>query len=170
MKVYRARGNKNPYPIFATEQSACFDLSVSLREKSTIKVFSSTNREQEIPVRKAENGDLIVKIPSRYRAMIPTGLHFDIPEKHVLKVYPRSGFSFKTGMNLINGVGIIDADYVEEVFILMFNTSETPVFVKNGMRIAQGLLEPTLDYQIEASKAKPKQKTSREGGIGSTGG
>ena len=42
---------------------------------------------------------------------IPTGVRCKINDNYVLKIYPRSSFGFKYGMNLANTVGIIDADY-----------------------------------------------------------
>ena len=93
----------------------------------------------------------------------------DIPENHSVRVYPRSGLSSKKGLNLINCVGIIDADYVEEVFIPVYNNSQERLRIYNGERIAQAEMtynqRPILDFIFE----KPVQKSDRSGGFGSTG-
>ena len=68
-----------------------------------------------------------------------------------------------------NGVGIIDSDYVEESYILLHNVSDSLVVIANGERLAQCVLEPVLQYDIEEVSEPPSQKTDRDGGIGSTG-
>jgi dUTP pyrophosphatase len=70
---------------------------------------------------------------------------------------------------MANGVGIIDSDYVEESFMMLQNISDSMATVENGERIAQCLIEKTLRTKIVETKEKPVQKTSRDGGFGSTG-
>jgi dUTP pyrophosphatase len=70
---------------------------------------------------------------------------------------------------LPNSVGIIDSDYVEQSFIMLQNMSESLVVIQHGERLAQAMLEPVYDYSLMVSEEKPQQKTSRDGGFGSTG-
>lgn len=103
------------------------------------------------------------------RAAIPTGLILDIPEEHVVKVFARSGLSYKHGISLANCVGIIDHDYREELFVLLENNSDVPYHVNRGDRIAQFLLEKVLNYDLLETQERPAILPSRDGGIGSTG-
>ena len=66
-------------------------------------------------------------------------------------------------------VGIIDADYVEESFMMLENISDSLATISNGERIAQCLIEKTLRMEIVETTERPEQKTDRDGGFGSTG-
>jgi dUTP pyrophosphatase len=70
---------------------------------------------------------------------------------------------------LINGVGVIDSDFIHETHVLLYNTSDGPITIGQGDRIAQAMLEKTEQYQFEEISEAPTQKTSRSGGFGSTG-
>lgn len=151
-------------PEYATTSSACFDLSAYLSNDTIITFFEPNNKKNELVVTDSR----LVMIPN-YRYMIPTGLIFDIPQGHHIKVHPRSGQSIKQGLITVNNTGIIDEDYVEECKCLMINTSGINISIKNGERIAQAevcKVEPIWIYNIEK---RPTQKTNRDGGFGSTG-
>jgi dUTP pyrophosphatase len=156
-------------PAFATEGSAAFDLKVCIDEGDKIRAFGPFNKEIELPVRKANNNSAYIQILPQYRTLVPTGLIFDIPQKHVVKLYIRSSMAFKYGLGLANDVGIIDSDYVDPVYVMIYNMCDTPINLYHGDRIAQGILEKTLTYTLEETKTAPAKKTSRDGGIGSTG-
>jgi len=113
--------------------------------------------------------ELQISISPADRVLIPTGLIFDIPEGHSVRIHPRSSISLKKGLTLTNGEGIVDSDYYHETFIMFTNTSADEVRIKHGERIAQGELIKTLDYSLEESIIVPEQKTNRVGGFGSTG-
>ena len=101
--------------------------------------------------------------------MVPTGLILDIPIGYSVRLHPRSGLSLKQGLVLANAQGIIDSDYVEELFVLMYNMSDNVMTINNGDRICQGELIKTDKYTIEETLIQPKIKTDRKGGMGSTG-
>jgi dUTPase len=69
---------------------------------------------------------------------------------------------------LANNTGIIDSDYVDPLYVVLYNLSDTLVMIKNGERIAQGMLQKTLKYTLSETTTKPEQKTDRDGGLGST--
>jgi len=167
MKIFKQRESA-VIPEFATEGSACFDLRACFEDGMRIKTYNPHNKMIEIPVKMGANG-LQLQLQPQFRTLIPTGLIFNIPNNHVMKCYPRSGMAVKYGVTLANSVGIIDSDYVEEVFITLFNTNDTPITVYNGDRLGQAMLEKTLTYTLEEAKRRPSQKTEREGGFGSTG-
>jgi dUTP pyrophosphatase len=103
------------------------------------------------------------------RLMVPTGLIFDIPEGYSVRVHARSGLSLKQGLVLANSEGVIDSDYIEELFILVHNISDNGISIAHGDRIAQGELVVREAYTIGEISCHPGQKTDRVGGMGSTG-
>lgn len=97
-----------------------------------------------------------------------TGLAFEIPEGFVMKVYSRSGHGFKNDTVLANSVGIIDSDYVGQLFVRLHNHGEEPFIVKKGDRIAQGMIVPV--ERVEFPVVEELKQTERgTGGLGSTG-
>jgi dUTP pyrophosphatase len=168
MKVFKLRDNAE-VPAFATEGSACFDLKACLQADTKMKTYSPHNKEIQVGTRISSDGRVSAVLHPQFRTLIPTGLIFDIPKNHVLKVYARSGMSVKNAIGLANSVGIIDSDYIEEVFIPVYNMSDTPINIFHGDRIAQAMLEKTVTYTIQAVSKRPEQKTERTGGLGSTG-
>ena len=43
------------------------------------------------------------------RALIPTGIHLDIPEGYEIQVRPRSGLALKRGLTVLNTPGTVDS-------------------------------------------------------------
>lgn len=168
MKVFKHHATAE-IPSFATEGSACFDLKVSLLEDTRVRSFNPHQREMEIPVKMASNGKLSVQLQPQFRTLIPTGLIFDIPEKQVLKLFIRSSMALKNGLFMANGTAIIDSDYVDPVYMMIYNASDTPVVVYDGDRLAQGMLQKLLNYSLSETTTKPSPKSDRTGGLGSTG-
>ncbi len=107
-------------------------------------------------------------IKPRERAMIPTGLSFEIPPGFEIQTRPRSGLAWKHGLSIINTPGTIDADYRGEVKILLINSGEEPIEIKDQERVAQCVLAPV----IQAVWLESNELTDSErgvGGFGSTG-
>lgn len=152
-------------PKIATEQSACFDLAACFAGKNNYKGFNSNNGVIDRVFGSANQ----IKIMPGDRILVPTGFIMDIPEGYSVRLHSRSGLSIKSGVVLANQEGIIDSDYVEELYVLLVNTSDNPYVVNNGDRVAQGELVPVLSYEILETKKLPTKKTSRNGGMGSTG-
>lgn len=101
-------------------------------------------------------------------AVIKTGLAFEIPQGYVMRVYSRSGHGFKNGVRLVNCVGVIDSDYRGDVMVGLKNDGPTMMWVRQGDRIAQAIIEPV--ERIEFEWAGELSSTERGmGGIGSTG-
>ena len=103
------------------------------------------------------------------RIAIPTGIILEIPEGHVVKVFARSGLSYKKGISLANCVGIIDHDYREELFVLLQNNSDGSYVINHGERLAQMVLEKVLNYELLEINERPAIIKTRDGGLGSTG-
>jgi dUTP pyrophosphatase len=101
---------------------------------------------------------------------IPTGLVIASPKGHFLLIAARSSLSFKKGLAMANGIGIVDPDYAgpnDEIHIIVHNFTDQPVEVKKGERLAQGLFLKTEQAQWEEVD---QLRNVDRGGIGSTGG
>jgi dUTP pyrophosphatase len=81
---------------------------------------------------------------------------------------PRSSIS-KTGLMVMNSVGVIDKSYRGELIAALWNTTEAPVTVTKGQRLVQLVardMSDITDYTI----VDQLPETSRgSGGFGSTG-
>lgn len=77
----------------------------------------------------------------------------------------RSSVAKNTTLRLSNGVGIIDADYRDEIKVLIDNIGDEAAWINAGDRIAQ--LVPCYAYPHLDVPVKNKD---RVGGFGSTGG
>ena len=102
------------------------------------------------------------------RAVIPTGLSFEIPAGFEIQARPRSGLAAKQGLSLVNTPGTIDADYRGEVKIILINLGQEPVEIKNQDRIAQLVLCPVLQAEFEVVDDL-SDSARGAGGFGSTG-
>jgi dUTP pyrophosphatase len=130
-------------PFYATEGSACFDIAVVL----------------EADVAVMEPGQTVV---------FGTGLKLDIPEGYQLKLHVRSSTGIKKSLMLANVTGIIDSDYVDELKVALYNRSGGAVPVLSGAVLAQAELQEVIQCDFEELEEAPLQKTSRNGGLGST--
>lgn len=90
-------------------------------------------------------------------------LGFNIPAGNKIVMYPRSSLLVKFG--IMQPTSIIDADYSGmEIHVPLYNTTNKPVTLKAGDRVAQIELheyERILDWNFEDNE--------RTGGFGSTG-
>lgn len=98
--------------------------------------------------------------------LISTGVVANIPEGHFGLLVMRSSTSIGLGMGLLNGVGIIDSDYKDEIKLILpvlTNQSADKIISMIGRqdRIAQLIIIPYV--------ALTESKGKRKGGIGSTG-
>lgn len=167
LKIYKLYDNAHT-PQYGTMNAACFDVSAFIEFQTSVKLYTKDNKEVTSLANQDEKGNNI-QIPSEWRALVPTGLIFDIPKKHCVKIYPRSGLSTKKGLNLINCVGIIDSDYVQQIYIPIYNNSQERIKIYDGDRIAQAEMVLSEQIQIEIIKERPERKSDRDGGFGSTG-
>ena len=109
-----------------------------------------------------------VEVPPGAIRLIPTGLVFAVPDGHFLAIIARSSTPYKRGLVIANSVGVIDSDYrgpADEVKIQVLNVTSEPVSVKQGDRLAQGII--LAAPRVEFDEGQPAA-TSR-GGFGSTG-
>jgi dUTP pyrophosphatase len=102
------------------------------------------------------------------RALIPTGLIFELPQQVEAQVRPRSGLALKHGVTVLNSPGTIDADYRGEVGVILINLGVEPFVVARGERIAQMVIAPVTRAKLREGK-KLSETDRGAGGFGSTG-
>ena len=102
------------------------------------------------------------------RAMIPTGLYFEIPEGYEAQMRPRSGLAIKHGITCLNSPGTIDSDYSGELKVILINLSNQEQKISNGERIAQVVIS-----KVERALLQPVDQLQESlragGGFGHTG-
>lgn len=112
--------------------------------------------------------DKPVVIAAGARALIPTGLFFEIPEGYEIQVRARSGLAIKNGIAVLNSPGTVDSDYRGELCVILYNSSDTSFTVNNGDRIAQIVVAPVTRANFVASDLLSETERG-SGGFGSTG-
>ncbi len=144
-----------------------FEIARGWEDKEILLPQRATKYSAGYDIAAAE--DVIVPpfTPGSKPTLIPTGLKAYCQPDEFYMVVARSSTA-KKGLVLSNGIGIIDADYYDNMKndghfqILVFNISSEPVTVKKGERLAQVIFQKYLTTDIDT----PGQE--RTGGIGST--
>ncbi|NLD00152.1 MAG: dUTP diphosphatase [Gammaproteobacteria bacterium] len=136
-------GTEFPLPEYATAGSAGLDLRAMLTENLEI-----------------EPGQTV---------LIPTGLAIYIEDASVAAmILPRSGLGHKHGIVLGNLVGLIDSDYQGQLQVSCWNRSNSSFTIAPGDRIAQLVLVPVIQAQLEITDSFIESERA-QGGFGHTG-
>ena len=136
-------GSEFPLPAYATPGSAGLDLRALV--------------ESPLELRPGE------------AQLIPTGLAIWLEDPALAAVIlPRSGLGHKHGIVLGNLVGLIDSDYQGQLMVSCWNRGTSAYTVQPGERIAQLVLVPVV--QVELEVVEDFAATRRGGGgFGSSG-
>ena len=104
-------------------------------------------------------------------ARVPTGLQIALPRGHEGQVRPRSGLAARHGVTVLNAPGTIDEDYRGELQVLLINHGPESFTISHGERIAQLVVAPVVQVEIElVNEEAALGGTERgDGGFGSTG-
>lgn len=110
-----------------------------------------------------------IEIPPKGTVKVPTGIRVHLDDDKFLAIYPRSGLGFKYKMQLYNGTGIIDSDYIfsdneGHIWCKFYNDSPEgkTITIKQGEAMCQGIIQQffkTIDDETDGI---------RNGGMGST--
>jgi dUTP pyrophosphatase len=101
--------------------------------------------------------------------LIPTGLSIWVEDPALAAVIlPRSGLGHKHGIVLGNLVGLIDSDYQGPLMVSCWNRGAQPYVVQPGERIAQLVVVPVVQVELEVV-ADFAASTRGAGGFGSSG-
>ncbi len=167
MRVNVINNSENPLPKYESEYAAGLDLRASFKyitPENPLKLYG----EGEIVFAGEHHAKTMLRLEPGSRAIIPTDMFVSIPSGHFAAIYPRSGLSIKKGLGLCNSVGVIDADYRGNIGIPVINNGLETIWIEDGERIAQLILQPyiTVDWNQVTSLDETKRG---EGGFNSTG-
>jgi dUTP diphosphatase len=117
-------GQDFPLPQYATGGSAGLDLRACLDQPLTLE-------------------------PGQAQ-LLPTGLAIYVEDPGLAAVIlPRSGLGHKHGIVLGNLVGLIDSDYQGQLMVSCWNRGREPYTVQPGERIAQLIVVPVVQVELE---------------------
>jgi len=140
MKIEIYRETDNPLPEYQNKGDAGLDIRSN--EDVSIRAFSWTT--------------------------IGTGLYIIIPFGYEGQIRTRSGLAAKYGLQVLNSPGTIDSGYRDELKIILMNHNHLPYEIKKGDRIAQLVIKPMTQAQLEEISEMDRDN-DRGGGLGSTG-
>jgi dUTP pyrophosphatase len=101
--------------------------------------------------------------------LVPTGLAIHLEDPGLAAVLlPRSGLGHRHGIVLGNLVGLVDSDYQGQVMVSVWNRGDRPFTIEPGDRIAQMVVVPVVQVEIEVV-AGFAQSARGAGGFGSSG-
>ncbi len=101
--------------------------------------------------------------------LIPTGISIFIANpQYCALILPRSGLGHKHGIVLGNLVGLIDSDYQGQLMVSTWNRNHTPYAIQPFERIAQLVITPVLQVELEIVEEFIHSDRGI-GGFGSTG-
>jgi dUTP pyrophosphatase len=125
VRILDARiGREFPLPAYATDGSAGLDLRACTDAPLTLA-------------------------PGRAE-LIPTGLAIHLADPSLAAVIlPRSGLGHRHGIVLGNLVGLIDSDYQGQLMVSCWNRAAEPYTVSPGERIAQLVVVPVVQVELE---------------------
>ena len=109
----------------------------------------------------------IIILPGRAE-MIPTGIAIALPKGFEAQIRPRSGLAAKNGITILNSPGTIDSDYRGEISAMLINHSKVNFEIERGMRIAQMIIAPVVQFNLIKTETLDETKRGA-GGFGSTG-
>lgn len=114
--------------------------------------------------------DSPMRIAPGETAEIGTGIAICIRDPNYMALLaPRSGLGVKHGIVLANTVGIIDADYQDEIRAALFNRGGAPYEIAPGERICQLIIQPIARASLEIVSEFSQTTARGKGGFGSTG-
>ena len=136
--------NQENFPKYQTQDSAGIDLRARIEEPVVVQAGETK--------------------------LIGTGVAINLDNPNLAAmILPRSGLGHKHGIVLGNLVGLIDSDYQGQLMISVWNRSEVAYEIQPLERIAQLVIVPVVQAQLNVVEAF-KETQRGTGGFGSTGG
>lgn len=148
MRILDPRLHNWGLPRFQSDLAAAWDLHACLHEPMTLR-------------------------PGDPAALVPSGFALLMGQAGMAAlIVPRSGLGHRKGLVMGNAVGVIDADYMAEIMISVWNRAAPgtdPVVIEPGDRIAQMLFVPVLRPMVNLVEDFTHDTARGAGGFGSTG-
>lgn len=157
-------------PSKSTDLAGAFDLTA----RGIIAWYDSFNKslteDELVQVNDAFKSGKKIALIKGDRICFDTDLQVaDVPVDFRGDIKSRSGLALKNGVFVLNADGLIDADYRNNLGVILTNISEEPFVVAMDDRIAQ--IEPRIGYEFEvvSTDTITVPDSNRAGGFGSTG-
>jgi len=97
-----------------------------------------------------------------------TGIKISLKSGYEAQIRPRSGFSIKNKILIINSPGTIDPEYRGEIMIALYNLSNVRRIFKKGTKIAQMIINKIPNVKLIEGKVDSNTDRGLKG-FGSTG-
>lgn len=155
-------------PEKATKSSGGYDLRVNFGSGVKTNKLLESKISIDKPILNSQDGDFIYITPLE-RVKIGTGIKTQFSEDYVMVIHLRSSAGIKSYLRLLNGTGVIDADYTGEIGFFLENTSpyET-IMIENNERIGQIIFQKVVNANF-TEVTEFEETTRGESGFGSTG-
>lgn len=100
--------------------------------------------------------------------VVKLGVKMEIPEGHVLLLFPGASLGKNAGFRMVNGIEVIDSDYTGTISVLCENIYSRIDYIRKGDRIAKGIIAkiPKVEFE-EVGELSTTERD--EDGFGSTG-
>lgn len=180
-KVSRFQDIDLPLPTRATANSAGYDFVVAedtiippyefFKTKIQDSLFENKRHQDYYGFVKPLSLDEMAEVTKSLKTKVPlvsTGMKCYLEPNQYLELSVRSSTPLKHWLIMANGVGIIDADYVDnpgnegEIFFQLINLSPFAIELKRGDRIGQGIIK---NYEVTDDD---RATGERKGGFGSS--
>lgn len=136
-------GQEFPLPSYGTPHSAGLDLRAMIDET-------------------------LVLAPNEVK-LVSTGMSLFLADSnYVGLIKPRSGLGHKKGLVLGNLEGVIDADYQGPLMMSLWNRSPQSITIEPGEAVAQFVVVPMVQLNLNVVKEFSSSTIRGEGGFGST--
>ena len=104
-------------------------------------------------------------IPANGQTLVHTGLAVGLPRGACARIAPRCGLANKKRIHV--GDGVIDADYTEEVKVILMNHGTQDSLIQAGERIAQ-IIDAKINTEQAVQVEHPTHTDCGTKGFGST--
>ena len=155
------------------EKTIKFEFVKRITEKKYFMAEGSPYRLPERSTKNAAGYDFYnpeeVEINPGEIVYVKTGVKAKFPEEVALLLLNRSSNPKKKGLELANGIGLVDADYYDnpdnegEIAFAFKNTRDCVVVIEEGEKLGQGMFVPFFITNDDNTE------NERTGGFGSTG-
>lgn len=174
-KISKYADEDIPYPIRKTPFSAGYDMVAAedviippyAEHLSVLQGMKGEgDRNKALTIKDVAT---LTKASGAKPTLIPTGYKCYLHPNEYLQLSIRSSSPLKYWLVLANGVGIIDADQVNNsdneghIYFQVINLSPFPIYIKKGDAIGQAIVVPYNNLDLDLIKSVP-----RAGGFGST--
>lgn len=105
------------------------------------------------------------------RALVPTGLAFEVPDGTELQIRSKSGLAINQGLMVLNSPGTVDCGYLGEIKVIVMNMNDYAFTIQKGTKVGQGVLCPVFNgKKVKLTEVQDLGVSDRGNkGFGSTG-